>query len=112
MGKFQPGRLRKSGDFKGLTTEPQVGIGNLSAKDWTAVDHGHWRATRGGATTTGPDATPPPSYLSKLAGRGWVGGGSWGGGGGGVLAAWRGGGGAARNVCDNSDILSLLGRKS
>ena len=32
----------------------------------------------GGATTTGPDATPP-SYLSKL--------------GGGVLAAWPGGGG-------------------
>ena len=32
----------------------------------------------GGATTTGPDATPPPSYLSKLGGGGSVGGGfSW-----------------------------------
>ena len=36
-----------------------------------------------GVTTTGPDATPPPSYLPKLAGLG----------GGGVLAARPGGGG-------------------
>ena len=39
----------------------------------------------GGATTTGPDATPPPRQLSvKTGGRG------------GVLAAWPGGGGGLR----------------
>ena len=84
------------------------------------------RTKPGWATTTGLDATPLPSYLSKLAGGG---GGSWGGGGG----YWQlgGGGGAAHNpllshaylkgvsggmgvqryVCSNSDILSLPGRK-
>ena len=43
----------------------------------------------GGATTTGPDATPPPSYLPKLAG--------WGvGWGGGIGSSAGGGGGCAR----------------
>ena len=43
----------------------------------------------GGATTTGPDATPPPSYLSKLAG----GGGQLERGGGGIGSLAREGGG-------------------
>ena len=42
-----------------------------------------------GATTTGPDVTPPPSYLSKLAGGG---GGSAGGSGGYWQLGWGGGG--------------------
>ena len=55
---------------------------------------------RGGrGTTTGPDATPPPSYLQKLAGRavgaGMVGGRM--GGGGGIGSSAGGGGGAARH---------------
>ena len=43
----------------------------------------------GGATTTGADATPPPSYLPKLAGGGAVGTGGVGG---------RGGGGGLRTT--------------
>ena len=49
----------------------------------------------GGVTKTGPDATPPPSHLSKLAG-GEGGGGQLGreGGGGGIGSSARGGGAA------------------
>ena len=56
---------------------------------------GHFGLDPGGATTTGPDATPrppPPSYLPKLAGGlGW--GGSWGEGGGAYWQLGPGGGG-------------------
>ena len=95
MGKFQPGRLRKSGDFKGLTTEPQVGIGNLSAKDWTAVDHGHWRATRGGQLQL-VLMRHPPQLSVKTCGEGVGGGGAVGAGGGGIGSLAGGGGGCAQ----------------
>ena len=54
----------------------------------------HNTAPPGGATTTGPDATTPPSYLSKLAE-----GGGLGQGGGGVGGYWQlgRGAGAARD---------------
>ena len=57
-----------------------------------------WHSLPGGATTNGPDATTPPSYLSKLGG----GGGSWGGSsrwsGGGVFLPGVGGGCSYRTV--------------
>ena len=57
----------------------------------------------GGATTTGPDATPPQLSVKTWRGGGGGGGGSWGGssrgsGGGGSSRGSRGGGGSSRGL--------------
>ena len=56
----------------------------------------HRTANPKGATTTGPDATPPPNYLPNLAGGGGGGGGSAGGWVGGGVYWQLGGGGGLR----------------
>ena len=55
-----------------------------------------WALHPGGATSTGPDATPPQLSVKTCRG-GELGRGGGGSAGGGVLAAWPGEGGAARN---------------
>ena len=75
------------GDFKKKTARSGEFDDRIPSHDST-----RGTSTHGGATTTGPDATHPPSYLSKLVGGGQLGGGPAGGRGGGVLPGVGGGG--------------------
>ena len=65
--------------------------GVLSNRRGRGFGHDEGRGAPGGATTTGPDATPPPAICQNLRGGG-VGGGSSRGSGGGGQAGSRGGG--------------------
>ena len=72
-------------------------MGHTCALPWFTVVWGGLlpcpRLPPGGATTNGPDATTPPSYLSKLGGGGELGGGVQLGVGGGCSCRGSGGGG-------------------
>ena len=57
----------------------------------------HWGCAPAGATTSGPDATPPPPGICQNVVRGGGGGVGWRVGGGGIGSLAQGGGGAAHN---------------